>query len=161
MSEDRVVWIDGERCTGCGACIEVCPVGAIALVNNVARVDEESCTGCAVCIDTCPQDAIQPVVEGELVPVEDRGLTDRRASGQLAPAVERPRSLVDTAAPAAAAVGLGLLARAADALAGVVSRWLAAAPEEGPTPPTTRDATDAPRRANGRGRRMRQRRRGR
>lgn len=160
MSEDRVVWIDGERCTGCGACIEVCPVGAIALVNNVARVDEESCTGCGVCIDSCPQDAIQPVVEGELIPAEERGLADRPASGQLAPGVERPRSLVETAAPAAAAVGLGLLARAADALAGVVSRWLAAAPEEGPTPPTTR-ATDAPRRANGRGRRTRQRRRGR
>ena len=49
--------VDSEKCTGCGNCVEVCPVEAIEL-NDVAKVDEETCVYCGACISECPVDAI-------------------------------------------------------------------------------------------------------
>ncbi|MFW6115779.1 MAG: indolepyruvate ferredoxin oxidoreductase subunit alpha [Chloroflexota bacterium] len=163
MSKTEMVWIDEERCTGCGACVEACPVGAIALVDDVARVDEETCTGCGACLEVCPVEAIQPVVRGEIVPAEERGVTPRRTADEpLARPTGRSRELAETAAPVAVALGLGLLTRAADALAWVVNRWLAERSEERTTPSAsaTDRATEAPGRGNGGGRRTRRRHRG-
>jgi ferredoxin len=161
VSRKQVVWIDAERCTGCGACLGVCPAGAIALVNGGARVVEETCTGCGACLDVCPEDAMHPVVQGELVQVEERPMLERRPAAPPAPAVERTRPLVETAGPAVAAVGVGVLMRAADALMRAIGGWLAERPAGRSTiPPATRDETEAAGRANGRGRRIRRRRRG-
>jgi len=49
--------VDTEKCTGCGNCVEVCPVEAIEL-NDVAKVDEEMCVYCGACVTECPVDAI-------------------------------------------------------------------------------------------------------
>jgi len=49
--------VDPEKCTGCGNCVEVCPVEAIEL-NDVAVVDEEVCVYCGTCVPECPVDAI-------------------------------------------------------------------------------------------------------
>jgi len=53
-----VIIIDVERCTGSGACIEVCPTGAIYLVDNRATVDQSLCSECEACIAACPTEAI-------------------------------------------------------------------------------------------------------
>ena len=53
-----------EACVSCGACIERCPVNAIAAVeDDKALVERAKCIGCGVCVIGCPTDAI------ELVPV--------------------------------------------------------------------------------------------
>ncbi|MFC1585696.1 indolepyruvate ferredoxin oxidoreductase subunit alpha [Fibrobacterota bacterium] len=52
------VKIDLEKCTGCGDCIEECPVECMKLENEKCIVDEEECTDCAVCIDICPENSI-------------------------------------------------------------------------------------------------------
>jgi electron transfer flavoprotein alpha subunit len=50
--------IDKATCTGCGACIEVCPYDALSLEDDVAVVNEK-CTFCGACVeDVCPVDAI-------------------------------------------------------------------------------------------------------
>jgi electron transport complex protein RnfB len=49
--------VDGESCTGCGECLERCPVGAIAL-EETAAVDRERCLGCGLCAGSCPAEAI-------------------------------------------------------------------------------------------------------
>ncbi len=59
--------IDESACTGCGLCVEACPVQALALVTasdpkrrkrKIARLDRELCLGCAVCASACPRHCI-------------------------------------------------------------------------------------------------------
>ncbi len=52
------VTIDEEKCTGCGACVEVCPVEALKLVDDKAKVDPDTCIDCGTCVDECPVGAI-------------------------------------------------------------------------------------------------------
>ena len=54
----QTVWIDIQRCTGCGACVEVCPVEAITIRSGTAHIDADTCVGCRVCRDECPRGAI-------------------------------------------------------------------------------------------------------
>ena len=50
-----------EECIGCGACEEICPVGAVNVVDGVAQVDTQWCIGCGVCAVACPTEAISIV----------------------------------------------------------------------------------------------------
>ena len=70
-----MITIDQARCNGCGACVEICPRGAIYLVEAKAVVDLALCTECEACVTTCPTQAIavhegsqQPVTEPSRVP---------------------------------------------------------------------------------------------
>jgi predicted Fe-Mo cluster-binding NifX family protein/Pyruvate/2-oxoacid:ferredoxin oxidoreductase delta subunit len=53
-----VAVVDVEKCTACGICREVCPTGAISLVNESACIDTARCNGCSLCVAECPQCAI-------------------------------------------------------------------------------------------------------
>ena len=150
MMDGQTVWVDVTRCTGCGACVEVCPVGAIALVDGKARVDEELCTGCGACVDACPEGAIQPVVQGELVPAP---------VGARLPRPYRPSPLAETAGAAVVVAGTGLLMKAADALARAVGRWLTR--RSAVTRPSAGSGTSPAGDRGGTGRQRRHRRRGR
>ena len=51
--------IDPTRCTGCHACIDLCPTGALAEVNAKAVLAyPDRCTYCTACEDVCPEGAI-------------------------------------------------------------------------------------------------------
>ena len=49
--------IDEEACTGCEACVEECPFGALEMKGDVVTVNEK-CTFCGACVDVCPVEAI-------------------------------------------------------------------------------------------------------
>jgi NAD-dependent dihydropyrimidine dehydrogenase PreA subunit len=53
--------INAELCTGCGACVEICPNGAIQLSDGLAVLDQPACTQCQSCVDACPVGAITAV----------------------------------------------------------------------------------------------------
>jgi len=53
-----MIEINTERCNGCGECVEVCPTGAIYLVEGKAIVEQKLCCDCESCIAACPTGAI-------------------------------------------------------------------------------------------------------
>jgi len=61
--------IRADSCTGCEACIEVCPVDCIYKVpgedqpslQTFCDIDLERCIGCVLCERWCPWDAIDMV----------------------------------------------------------------------------------------------------
>ena len=42
-----------ERCIGCGACLDVCPEGAISTSNNLYFTDRQLCKVCGACVEIC------------------------------------------------------------------------------------------------------------
>ena len=85
--------IDADNCTGCGACVEVCPAGCIVKVEqhpdapgmqSWCEVDWDRCIGCKLCIRAprkksdpytlavCPWGAIEMVPVAEIVEAVER-----------------------------------------------------------------------------------------
>ncbi len=59
LSQD--VTRNDARCTSCGACITVCPTGALYLDPKTREVifDSQKCIACALCIPACPPRAME------------------------------------------------------------------------------------------------------
>lgn len=56
-----------NSCVACGACIKVCPRGAIKIVDGVfAEVDESKCIGCTLCSKECPASTIEMITKEEV-----------------------------------------------------------------------------------------------
>ncbi len=53
-----LVVVDGEACTGCGACVARCQFGALSVSDDVCRVEVARCSGCGQCTLACPVDAL-------------------------------------------------------------------------------------------------------
>jgi heterodisulfide reductase subunit A len=47
-----------DLCNSCQACVQICPVNAITMVEGKAKIDPFQCIGCGACIPVCPQEAI-------------------------------------------------------------------------------------------------------
>ncbi len=55
----KIIQIEEDRCTGCGACAAACHEGAIGMVNGKAKLlREDYCDGLGDCLPACPADAI-------------------------------------------------------------------------------------------------------
>jgi NAD-dependent dihydropyrimidine dehydrogenase PreA subunit len=62
-----MIAINTALCNGCGACVEVCPNGALYLVEGKAMVEHQLCRDCESCIAACPTEAISLVTPKEAV----------------------------------------------------------------------------------------------
>ena len=56
--------VDAASCTGCGVCVERCPVDAITEQDVIATV-LEACLGCGVCARFCPSGALRMEARSE------------------------------------------------------------------------------------------------
>jgi uncharacterized protein (DUF362 family)/NAD-dependent dihydropyrimidine dehydrogenase PreA subunit len=61
LTVDRPVFLP-DKCTGCRACVKICPVKALGLDRsggkNQIRIDDEACITCFCCHEVCPSRAI-------------------------------------------------------------------------------------------------------
>nr|MDQ3369997.1 NAD(P)-binding domain-containing protein [Myxococcota bacterium] len=61
--------INDDRCTGCDACVAVCPTNVLDLVANKSRVLRfEDCIQCEACMFACPTEALVMFPEGSTPP---------------------------------------------------------------------------------------------
>jgi len=71
ISSGYVCQADEGLCVGCGACVEKCQFGALALQDGRVVVDAAACMGCGVCVNTCPREALSLVrAPGRPAPLE-------------------------------------------------------------------------------------------
>ncbi len=59
--------VDEASCSGCGKCVDLCPIEAMSLVSandpqrskkRKARLAQEICLGCGICVRSCPSRSI-------------------------------------------------------------------------------------------------------
>jgi len=57
---EKDVTRDDEVCTDCGACVVVCPTGALAMDAESREVSfsAEKCVACGICVPVCPPRAM-------------------------------------------------------------------------------------------------------
>ncbi len=67
-TSNYIAEVDVTDCTGCGKCVEACPVEALSLVSSndadrpkkkAARLDADVCLGCGVCVRSCSKESIR------------------------------------------------------------------------------------------------------
>lgn len=57
-------YIDQTVCVGCGACIGLCPVGAIGWI---CAVRQDACIGCGACAAVCHKKAVRLQEKGSYI----------------------------------------------------------------------------------------------
>lgn len=62
--------MDPDSCTGCESCVDICPVDAIEMKDNIAVVDKTWCIGCGVCATRCDFEAVKIVQREDREPVQ-------------------------------------------------------------------------------------------
>lgn len=67
------ITVDRDKCIGCEACVSVCPVGAINMVEGKAEINQDTCISCGACVSECPVEAIS---RGEVTKIEIEGAED-------------------------------------------------------------------------------------
>jgi ferredoxin len=81
----------GPGCTGCGECLNACPVGAVSVAAGLAHIGQ-SCKGCGSCASVCPVGAIDFQLAGDadalgwlLGRIQERTDIGHLLAGQMAP----------------------------------------------------------------------------
>lgn len=59
----KKIVVEREKCVGCEACVAVCPVGAVRLIEGRALINDDECVRCGACIHECPMEAVQATDE--------------------------------------------------------------------------------------------------
>jgi electron transport complex protein RnfB len=70
----EIAVINADNCTGCDACVEVCPVDCIYKVPGpelpflqaFCDIEVDRCIGCSLCEKWCPWDAIEMIPTAKL-----------------------------------------------------------------------------------------------
>ena len=68
-----------KECTACGACVAVCPVGAIDK-DDPKWVDKKACISCMRCVAVCPRGAraVNPVVLSAATKMLSKACSERK-----------------------------------------------------------------------------------
>ncbi|HIE31654.1 MAG TPA: 4Fe-4S dicluster domain-containing protein [Methanosarcinales archaeon] len=53
-----MISVNRYKCGYCGACVSVCPIGAVELIETWIEIADD-CTECGMCAGVCPIGAIE------------------------------------------------------------------------------------------------------
>jgi NAD-dependent dihydropyrimidine dehydrogenase PreA subunit len=59
MKGEQMVTIETKICTGCGGCVNLCPVYALSLGKDDKASVNDKCNDCGICIKACPVNCIK------------------------------------------------------------------------------------------------------
>jgi NAD-dependent dihydropyrimidine dehydrogenase PreA subunit len=108
-----MIFVDEDNCTGCGDCLQVCPVeGAVVFQQAKAVINHDLCTGCAACMSACLEEAIYEVEAAPML------------AEQAQPAQVTRQSTLSRARPAVVSTLAAAAPLAVDAIVGAAKRWL-------------------------------------
>lgn len=102
--------IDGDRCTYCGVCAEVCEFGALAVLQQQVLVFPELCHSCGACVGLCPEKAIRE--ENSIIGQVETGLIDgigKMVTGRLNIGESLSPTVIKAAKKQQAGVGLTII----------------------------------------------------
>jgi pyruvate formate lyase activating enzyme len=51
------IFLNPEKCTGCGECVQECPQEAIEIRDEKSHTNRQFCIGCGKCAEVCPNQA--------------------------------------------------------------------------------------------------------
>ena len=117
----RIIRIDEEKCSGCGACASACHEGAIKMIDGIARLTREDyCDGLGDCLPACPTGAIS--FEEREAPAYDEAavLAAKAAADGAVPGAAADRAVSGAAADRAVP---GAAAAASREKEGCLSQW--------------------------------------
>jgi Fe-S-cluster-containing hydrogenase component 2 len=126
-----VIYVNQELCTGCGGCVESCPVEAIRLVNQRAVITKALCTKCEACLEACPNGAITAIPEPipspstMALPATESRMVVAPSKTELPEVVSPTRSLEPLSKVALAFLGTEVAPRVVDVLITALERKLA------------------------------------
>jgi NAD-dependent dihydropyrimidine dehydrogenase PreA subunit len=117
-----MIFIDENKCTLCGTCVEACPWQALSLRDAKLVIDRDLCAECGACLRLCPFDAIyevEPAVAANAEPImrADTTAVARPAKPARTPALTFPAT---TPSP----LWVGVLPVAARFAGGLAGWWL-------------------------------------
>lgn len=152
--------VEQELCQGCAACIDVCPTGALQMIDNTAHIDPDMCTECYACLDACPAGAIVSNSPRSIISHKPNTLQAQPTIIETA-AIEKQTSGISGGAFLLALLGERILPRLIDLTFNILERRtvFSAAPHQSDTirQNASRPAGPMMSRSGGRGRRRRQR----
>src|SRR5512137_2683894 len=61
------VWVEVDLCNGCKRCLKTCPYGAVEITDGKAHI-QERCTSCGACLEVCKQKALQTDAQPRQIP---------------------------------------------------------------------------------------------
>jgi NAD-dependent dihydropyrimidine dehydrogenase PreA subunit len=65
-----MIFIEENKCTLCGDCVEACPWQALSLAEGKLVIDRDLCAECGACLRLCPVGAIYEVEPAPAVAVD-------------------------------------------------------------------------------------------
>ena len=124
-----MITVDLARCNGCGACVAVCPEGALYLIDDKAMVEASLCRECEACVAACPMEAIAITTPEARPALAPAGMAVVEA-GPMSPSprpevavVPRRAKVLPLVGTALAWAGREIVPRLADHLLYSLDRW--------------------------------------